>query len=63
MATRIYSLNRGQTLKDVVEGVGSSTTGDVDVTFDLTKFPDRASLIIALENIKQHILNDVFKPA
>ena len=64
MATRLYSLARGQTEFEVVEAAGSATTtASMEFTFDLAVGLTRGDVLRALDMFKAHILKDSFPPA
>lgn len=64
MATRLYSLARGQTEYQIVEAVGSATTtAAMEFTFDLAASLTREDIIKALDMFKNHILRKNFPPA
>lgn len=74
MATRIYAINPGGTLDDVIEDVGpTGTSGIVAVVVDLastgvtdgatTRAIRRNETLQALEYIKQYIIADQDPPA
>lgn len=64
MATRRYSLTRGNTDKDVVEAVGAATvSGSMEFTFDLAANLTRNEVELALDVFKRYILKGNFPPA
>ena len=64
MATRIYGLSRGETKKDVTEGVGAAVAADsIELTVDLAASLDRQDVLRALDTLKQYILEDTWPPA
>lgn len=64
MATRLYSLAKGQTEFQVVEAVGSATTtASMEFTFDLAAGLSREEVLSALDMFKNHILKGLFPPA
>ena len=67
MAQRYYSLNRGQTKKDVVEDSSTTAGADVEVRIDLagvdTSSQGKNEALQLLEYIKQAIKEDQFPPA
>lgn len=62
MASRYYALDIGDNMTEVVEG---SSTGSktVEVVIDLADLATRDQVIVALENIKNYILQDAWPPA
>ncbi len=62
MASRYYALDIGDNMTEVVEG---SSTGSktVEVVVDLADNATRDQVIVALENIKNYILQDSWPPA
>jgi len=64
MATRRYGLSKGQTKKDVTEAAGAAVDSDsVELTFDLAAGLSQNELLILIDEIKAHILEDIFPPA
>lgn len=64
MATRLYSLARGQSEFQVVEAVGSATTtAAMELTIDLAAGLTREDVLKALGIFKNHILRKNFPPA
>ncbi len=64
MATRLYSLAKGQTEFQVVEAVGSATTtASMEFTFDLASNLTKDEILGALDMFKNHILKGNFPPA
>lgn len=71
MATRRYSTQPGDQLKDVTEAVGAATaTKSVEVTFDLanvkegnTKPLTRQDVLDAIDRIRDKIVQGNFPPA
>jgi hypothetical protein len=64
MATRIYAINRGETFKDITEGVGSATASkSIELTYDLAANLTREDVFEALELFEQYILQNKFPPA
>ena len=63
MATRKYSLEVGKTLVDVTQGVGSATTVGVELTLDLAKVKTEEQAILAIEEIKNYIIQSNWPPA
>lgn len=64
MATRLYSLAKGQTEFQVTEAVGSAvTTAAMEFTFDLAQNITKEDILKALDMFKNHILKGQFPPA
>lgn len=63
MATRIYGISRGEAHHQVTEGVGSSTTDELELTFDLAPGMTREEVLGLIDKIKMYILEDQFPPA
>jgi hypothetical protein len=63
MATRKYSLDTGKTLDSVTQGVGSATTVGVELTIDLAKVITEEQAVLAIENIKNYIIQSNWPPA
>lgn len=63
MATRKFTINNGQDQDDVVEGVGSATTGNVQITIDLAIGMSRDEVLIAIDKIKDQINEGIWPPA
>ena len=63
MATRKYSLEVGKTLVDVTQGVGSAATVGVELTLDLAKVKTEEQAILAIEEIKNYIIQSNWPPA
>lgn len=77
MATRRYSISPGQTEFQVLEAVGAATvSGTVEVTVDLantiikdanttlgTRSITREEVLIALEQIRNHVISKNWTPA
>lgn len=74
MATRRYKISPGETEFQVVEEVGAATNSDViEVTVDLantlvnegigTRTVTKSEVLIALDQIKNHILKGNWPPA
>lgn len=66
MATRLYSLSKGQQYFQVVEATGSAVvSGNVEVTIDLADYGnDEKNLVItALQEIIKYIKRDNWPPA
>ena len=62
MASRYYALDIGDNEYEVVEG---SSTGSktVEVVVDLADNATREQVLVALKNIENYILRDVWPPA
>lgn len=64
MATRIYGISRGEQVQNITEGVGAAVAADsMEFTFDLAAGLTKEDVVLGLEKIKQHIINDNFPPA
>ena len=64
MATRRYGLSRGEQVQNITEAVGAATAADsMEFTFDLAVGLTKEDVVLGLEKIKQHIINDQFPPA
>lgn len=64
MATRIYSISRGEQLGQVTEGVGAAVaTESMEFTFDLAAGLTKEDVLLGLDKIRAHILTDSFPPA
>lgn len=64
MATRRYSLARGDTEFQVTEAVGAATaTKSMEFTFDLASGLNRLDVLLALQMLENHILKGLFPPA
>ena len=56
MATRLYSVPKNKTAKDVVEAVGSATTtAAIEVTIDLAVVTKKADALRGIEQIYNRI--------
>lgn len=62
MASRFYALDIGLPQTDVAEG-SSTQSKTVEVAVDLADSATRDQVLVALENIKNYILQDVWPPA
>ena len=62
MASRYYALDIGLPQDDVVEG-SSTQSKTVEVAVDLADLPTREQVLVALKNIENYILQDVWPPA
>lgn len=68
MATRIYAVNPGGKITDVIEDVGpTATSAIIAVVVDLaaavtdggtTRGPSKEELVLALENILSYVMKD-----
>lgn len=63
MATRVYRVNPGESIKDVTEAAGAATTKLVEVTVDFnttgvggTRRIERSEVIEALKEIEAYML-------
>lgn len=64
MATRRYSLAKGETEFSVTEAVGAAVaTKAMEFTFDLAQSITKQDIMIALDQFKNHILKGNFPPA
>jgi hypothetical protein len=64
MATRRYSIERGDSYNDVVEAVGLATvTKEIEVTVDLATINNKQQVLQGLEEIKKHIMKGGWPPA
>ena len=62
MASRFYALDIGLPQTDVVEG-SSTQSKTVEVAIDLADNATREQVLVALKNIENYILQDVWPPA
>ena len=62
MASRFYALDIGLPQTDVVEG-SSTQSKTVEVAVDLADNAPREQVLVALKNIENYILQDVWPPA
>jgi hypothetical protein len=62
MASRYYALDIGLPQTDVAKG-SSTQSKTVEVAVDLADSATRDQVLVALENIKNYILQDVWPPA
>jgi hypothetical protein len=64
MATRRYSIARGETEFQITEAVGAATaTKSMEFTFDLAVNLTREDVLLALEKVRNHIIKGSFPPA
>ena len=64
MAERFYGLDRGeQGVRDVTEGAASTATTDVEVRVDLAANMQKMEVLLALDVIKEAIIQDTWPPA
>lgn len=63
MAERFYGLDRGETKNSVTEGASTTATTDVEVRVDLASNITRNEVLIALDDIKNYILEHNWPPA
>jgi hypothetical protein len=64
MADRFYGIDRGeQGVRNVTEGSGSAATTDVEVRVDLAANMQKMEVLLALDTIKEAILQDTWPPA
>lgn len=63
MAERFYGIDRGeQGVRNVTEGAASTATTDVEVRVDLIGM-SKMEVLLALDTIKEAILQDTWPPA
>lgn len=62
MASRYYALDIGQNEYEVAEGA-TTQSKTVEVAVDLADNATREQVLVALDNIKNYILRDVWPPA
>jgi hypothetical protein len=63
MADRFYGIDRGeQGVRNVTEGSSSTATTDVEVRVDLIGM-SKLEVLLALDTIKEAILQDTWPPA
>lgn len=63
MADRFYGIDRGeQGVRNVTEGAASTVTTDVEVRVDLIGM-SKMEVLLALDTIKEAILQDTWPPA
>lgn len=64
MAERFYGIDRGeQGVRNVTEGASSTATTDVEVRVDLDANMQKMEVLLALDTIKEAILQDTWPPA
>jgi hypothetical protein len=64
MADRFYGIDRGeQGVRNVTEGAASTATTDVEVRVDLDANMQKMEVLLALDTIKEAILQDTWPPA
>jgi len=66
LATRRYSIAKGQREQDIVEAAGAATaTSSMEFTFDLAVSPalTRQDVLDGLEKIMDYIITNKFPPA
>ena len=64
MANRYYGIDRGeQGIRNVTEGSGSTATTDVEVRVDLAANMQKMEVLLALDVLKEAILQDTWPPA
>ena len=64
MADRFYGIDRGeQGVRNVTEGSSSTATTDVEVRVDLAANMSKIEVLLALDTIKEAILQDTWPPA
>ncbi len=63
MATRRYSLGKGEPARDVVEGVGAATaTKSIELTVDLAANNSQQDVLQALTMFRDHIVSQAKWP-
>lgn len=64
MADRFYGIDRGeQGERNVTEGSSSTATTDVEVRIDLAANMSKMEVLLAIDSIKDAILQDSWPPA
>jgi len=64
MADRFYGIDRGeQGVRNVTEGSGSTATTDVEVRVDLAANMSKIEVLLALDTIKEAIIQETWPPA
>lgn len=62
MASRYYALDIGDNEYEVSEGA-STQSKTVEIAVDLADSATREQVIVAIDNIKNYILRDIWPPA
>ena len=62
MASRYWGVNPGGNKVDVAES-SSTTSKKVEIVYDITAAMTKADVLIAIDYIKEAILEDVWQPA
>jgi hypothetical protein len=62
MALHYFGINRGNKPTTVTSG-NSTTSKDIEVTVELTSGADKEDVLVALESIKNAILQNKWPPA
>ena len=62
MADRFYSVDKGEVQGGITEG-SSTSSEDIELRIDLAPAMSREMVVIALENIKNHIMKGNWPPA
>lgn len=62
MASRFYALDLGEDQTQVAEG-SSTQSKTVEIAIDLADGATREDVFVLIENIKNHILQDIWPPA
>lgn len=62
MADRIYGVDRGGEVHDVVDQL-TSPTKDFELVVDLAESPTREEVVLAIDIIKAYIMQSVWPPA
>ena len=64
MAERFYGIDRGeQGVRNVTEGAASTATTDVEVRVDLAANMSKQEVLLAIDTLKEAILQDTWPPA
>ncbi len=62
MAVRYFGIEKGANVDGVTQG-SSTTSKDVEVTVDLAAAADKQQVLVAIENLKIYITNNIWPPA
>ena len=64
MATRKYNIGLDESDHEVVQAVGAGiASGALQVTIDLAVVNNRKEALSALDNVRRHILENIWPPA
>jgi hypothetical protein len=64
MATRRYGISRGETQDQITEAVGAAVASDgIELTVDLAVGLQKSEVVMALDQIKNHIIEGNWPPA